>query len=72
MTGKSIALFVAAALAEIGGAYLVWVGLRDDKGPLVTALGVVALGLLLLALAAALVPVRRAMAIDPAAAIRRD
>jgi small multidrug resistance family-3 protein len=32
MTGKSIALFVAAALAEIGGAYLVWIGLRDDKG----------------------------------------
>lgn len=45
MTGKSIALFAAAALAEIGGAYLVWVGLRDDKGPLVVALGVIALGL---------------------------
>jgi hypothetical protein len=45
MTGRSIALFVAAALAEIGGAYLVWVGLRDDKGPVVVALGVVALGL---------------------------
>ena len=25
MTGRSIALFVASALAEIGGAYLVWV-----------------------------------------------
>jgi small multidrug resistance family-3 protein len=34
-----------AALAEIGGAYLVWVGLRDDKGPLVVALGIIALGL---------------------------
>jgi small multidrug resistance family-3 protein len=45
MTGKSIALFVAAALAEIGGAYLVWVGLRDDKGPALVALGVIALGL---------------------------
>ncbi len=45
MTGRSIALFAAAALAEIGGAYLVWVGLRDDKGPLVVALGVIALGL---------------------------
>ena len=45
MTGRSIALFAAAALAEIGGAYLVWVGLRDDKGPLVAALGVIALGL---------------------------
>ena len=34
MTARSIALFVAAAIAEIGGAYLVWVGLRDDKGAL--------------------------------------
>ena len=45
MTGKSIALFAAAALAEIGGAYLVWIGLRDDRGPLLVALGVLALGL---------------------------
>jgi small multidrug resistance family-3 protein len=45
VVGKSVALFGAAALAEIGGAYLVWVGLRDDKGPLVVALGVLALGL---------------------------
>ena len=45
MTGRSIALFAAAALAEIGGAYLVWVGLRDDKGPVVVALGLAALGL---------------------------
>lgn len=45
MTVRSIALFVAAALAEIGGAYLVWVGLRDDKGAAVVALGVIALGL---------------------------
>jgi small multidrug resistance family-3 protein len=45
MTGKSVALFAAAALAEIGGAYLVWIGLRDGKGPVVVALGVLALGL---------------------------
>ena len=45
MTGKSIALFVAAALAEIGGAYLVWIGLRDDRGALFVGLGVLALGL---------------------------
>jgi small multidrug resistance family-3 protein len=45
VVGKSVALFVAAAIAEIGGAYLVWVGLRDDKGPLVVALGVLALGI---------------------------
>jgi small multidrug resistance family-3 protein len=45
MTGKSIALFVAAALAEIGGAYLVWLGLREDRGALLVVLGVLALGL---------------------------
>ena len=45
MTGRSIALFAAAALAEIGGAYLVWIGLRDGKGALVVVLGVIALGL---------------------------
>jgi len=45
VTGKSIALFVAAALAEIGGAYLVWIGLRNSEGFLLVALGVAALGL---------------------------
>lgn len=45
MTGKSIALFVAAALAEIGGAYLVWLGLKEDKGALLVVIGVLALGL---------------------------
>jgi small multidrug resistance family-3 protein len=43
MTGRSIALFAAAALAEIGGAYLVWIGLRDGKGLLVACLGAIAL-----------------------------
>jgi small multidrug resistance family-3 protein len=45
MTGRSIALFLAAALAEIGGAYLVWIALREDKGLLVAVLGVLSLGL---------------------------
>jgi small multidrug resistance family-3 protein len=45
VTGKSIALFAAAALAEIGGAYLVWIGLRDGRGPLLVLIGVLALGL---------------------------
>ena len=45
MTGRSIALFAAAALAEIGGAYLVWIGLKQDKGLLVAAAGMLALGL---------------------------
>lgn len=45
MTGRSIALFLAAAVAEIGGAYLVWIGIKEDKGALVVLLGVLALGL---------------------------
>ena len=43
MTVRSIALFVAAALAEIGGAYLVWLGIKEHKGVLVVALGALAL-----------------------------
>ena len=45
VTGRSISLFVAAALAEIGGAYLIWIGLRDEKGLSAVVLGVTALGL---------------------------
>ena len=32
-------------MAEIGGAYLVWIGLKEDKGLLVAAVGMLALGL---------------------------
>jgi small multidrug resistance family-3 protein len=39
VTGRSIALFIAAALAEIGGAYLVWIGLREHKPAWVVVLG---------------------------------
>lgn len=42
MTGRSIALFCIATLAEIGGAYLVWTGLRAGKGPAAVAAGIVA------------------------------
>ena len=45
MTGRSILLFAAAALAEIGAAYLVWIGLRDGRGLWLVALGFVALSL---------------------------
>ena len=45
MTGRSIFLFAAAALAEIGGAYLVWIGLKEDRGALFVGLGVLALGI---------------------------
>ena len=32
MVAKSVALFVAAAIAEIGGAYLVWVAIKEGRG----------------------------------------
>ena len=42
---KSILLFVVAALAEIGGAWLVWQGVREHRGLLWVGACVVALGL---------------------------
>jgi small multidrug resistance family-3 protein len=42
---RSIALFLLAALAEIGGAWLVWQGWREHRGVLWIAAGVIALGL---------------------------
>ncbi len=41
---KSIVLFAVAALFEIGGAWLVWQGVRERRGWLWAGLGVIALG----------------------------
>ena len=41
----SISLFILAAIAEIGGAYLIWQGVREKKGLLFIGAGVIALGL---------------------------
>jgi small multidrug resistance family-3 protein len=41
---RSIGLFLLAALAEIGGAWLVWQGVREHRGLLFAGAGVVALG----------------------------
>jgi len=41
---RSIALFGAAAVLEIGGAWLVWQGIREHRGWLWIGVGVVALG----------------------------
>ena len=41
---RSVALFVLAALAEIGGAWLVWQGVREHRGLLWIGTGVLALG----------------------------
>jgi small multidrug resistance family-3 protein len=41
---RSLTLFFVAALAEIGGAWLVWQGVREHRGWVWVGLGVVALG----------------------------
>lgn len=42
---RSVVLFLLAAVAEIGGAWLVWQGVREHKGLLWIGAGVLALGL---------------------------
>lgn len=42
---RSVLLFVLAALAEIGGAWLIWQGVRENRGWVWIGAGVVALGL---------------------------
>ncbi len=42
---RSILLFLAAAVCEIGGAWLVWQGVREHRGWLWISSGVVALGI---------------------------
>lgn len=44
-TLRSLALFVAAAIAEIGGAWLVWQGVRENRGLVWIGGGVIALGI---------------------------
>ena len=41
---RSVLLFVLAAVAEIGGAWLVWQGVREHRGSLWIGAGVLALG----------------------------
>jgi small multidrug resistance family-3 protein len=42
---RTMALFAVAALAEIGGAWLVWQAVREHRGWWLAGLGVLALGL---------------------------
>jgi small multidrug resistance family-3 protein len=42
---RSLVLFVAAAIAEIGGAWLVWQGVREHRGWVWIGGGVIALGI---------------------------
>ncbi len=41
---KSLLLFALAAVAEIGGAWLVWQGVREHRGWIWAGAGVIALG----------------------------
>jgi small multidrug resistance family-3 protein len=41
---RSLGLFVVAAIAEIGGAWLVWQGIREHRGMAWVGAGVAALG----------------------------
>lgn len=41
---RSLALFGVAALAEIGGAWLIWQGVREQRGVAFIGAGVAALG----------------------------
>ena len=41
---RSVSLFVLAAVAEIGGAWLVWQGVREHRGAAWVGAGIVALG----------------------------
>lgn len=43
MTGRSIALFAVAAVAEIGGAYLMWQAIKEGRGVLFALAGAAAL-----------------------------
>lgn len=45
MVMRSVVLFVVAAVAEIGGAWLVWQGVREHRGAAWIGAGVIALGL---------------------------
>ena len=42
---RSIGLFIIAAIAEIGGAWLIWQGVREKRGLVYIGAGVIALGL---------------------------
>ncbi len=42
---RSVLLFVVAAVAEIGGAWMVWQGVREHRGLLWVGVGVISLGL---------------------------
>lgn len=45
LIARSLLLFLLAAIAEIGGAWMIWQGVREHRGALWVGGGIVALGL---------------------------
>lgn len=45
LIAKSVGLFIVAAMLEIGGAWLVWQGVRESRGLAWIGAGIIALGL---------------------------
>lgn len=45
LIARSLLLFVLAAIAEIGGAWMIWHGIREHRGLLWVGGGIIALGL---------------------------
>jgi small multidrug resistance family-3 protein len=43
IVARTLGLFLLAALAEIGGAWLIWQGVREDRGLVFVGAGIVAL-----------------------------
>jgi small multidrug resistance family-3 protein len=43
LTARSVALFIVAAIAEIGGAYLMWQAIKEGRGVLFALAGAAAL-----------------------------
>jgi small multidrug resistance family-3 protein len=43
VTIRSIAVFIVAAVAEIGGAYLIWIALREHRSPWLAVVGALVL-----------------------------
>jgi small multidrug resistance family-3 protein len=45
VTARSLGLFIVAAVFEIGGAWMIWQGVREHRGAGWTGAGILALGL---------------------------
>jgi small multidrug resistance family-3 protein len=42
---KSLTLFVLAGICEVGGGYLIWLGIKEGRGPMYVVMGLVIMAL---------------------------